>query len=125
MLSSTHSGGAYATDLSFYRMVFNRQARGGRVMSDIKIGGVSIFYSEGEQEFQLSYGWYDLIRMGATGKEIKTLINYFRRFVPDHKNIEAERDALKKMLDIAWDAVQEAGYEDFSHELRAFMEGKG
>lgn len=35
---------------------------------------------------------------------------------------EAERDALQKMLDIAWDAVQEAGYEDFAHELRAFME---
>ena len=39
--------------------------------------------------------------------------------------VEAERDALKKMLDIAWDAVQEAGYEDLAHELRAFMEGQG
>ena len=38
---------------------------------------------------------------------------------------KAERDALKIMLDIAWDAVQEAGYEDFAHDLRAFMEGKG
>ena len=47
-----------------------------------------------------------------------------RQLIPN-KNIEAERDALKKMLDIAWDAVQEAGYEDFAHELRAFMEGQG
>ena len=38
--------------------------------------------------------------------------------------LEAERDALQKMLNIAWDAVQEAGYEDFAHELRAFMEGQ-
>ncbi len=67
-------------------------------MGDIKIGGVSIFYSEGEQEFQLSDGGYDLIRMGATEKEIKTLINYFRCFLPDHKNIEAECDALKKAI---------------------------
>ena len=40
------------------------------------------------------------------------------------ENLEAKRDALQKMLDIAWDAVQEAGYEDFAHELRAFMEGQ-
>jgi len=47
-----------------------------------------------------------------------------RQLIPN-KNIEAERDALQKMLDIAWDAVQEAGYQDFSHQLRDFMEGQG
>ena len=47
-----------------------------------------------------------------------------RQLIPN-KNIEAERDALKRMLDIAWDAVHEAGYQDFSHELRDFMEGEG
>lgn len=30
---------------------------------------------------------------------------------------------LNRMLDIAWDAVTEAGYEGFNEELRDFMEG--
>jgi hypothetical protein len=46
-------------------------------------------------------------------------------FIRGAEKLEAERDALKKMLDIAWDAVQEAGYEDFAHQLRDFMEGEG
>jgi len=44
---------------------------------------------------------------------------------PSNNELMTERDALKKMLGIAWDAVHEAGYQDFSHELRDFMEGEG
>ncbi len=34
----------------------------------------------------------------------------------------AEIAELKEMLDIAWDAVTEAGYEGFSNKLKVYME---
>jgi len=61
----------------------------------------------------------DKLNQGATAEECAEALSDYAI------KIEAERDALKKMLDIAWDAVQEAGYEDLAHELRAFMEGQG
>lgn len=36
--------------------------------------------------------------------------------------MEARIDKLESMLDIAWDAVTEAGYEGFDNELKHFME---
>ncbi len=35
---------------------------------------------------------------------------------------DAEIAELNEMLDIAWDAVTEAGYEGFSNKLKTFME---
>jgi hypothetical protein len=44
------------------------------------------------------------------------------KMVPsDLRQLVRERDKLREMLGLAWEAIQEAGYEDHCFELRKFI----